>query len=242
MMNTMRLNAARTAAAACLSICLGITPVSAQQLNESAVIQHIDAAAKARFENVLGYTVTEHYAVFRGSDETHPVAQMIVKTVYNKDTGKSYTVLSKTGPEILQKMAFDELLANEKRINQPGNREASWFTSANYVMKLKPGGTQRLDGRDCVVVTLTPKKKAPNLIEGTMWVDANDYSTVQIQGIASHSPSLFAGPTQMMRQYAKVDGYAQATHAKAISKSRLFGQTIVTIDYVDYIVQLRPSR
>ena len=31
------------------------------------------------------------------------------------------------------------LLDNEKTINEPGNVEKSWFTSANYEMKLKAG-------------------------------------------------------------------------------------------------------
>jgi len=37
--------------------------------------------------------------------------------------------------------------------------------SANYEMKLKPGGIERLDGRDCVVLSISPKRKAPNLVE-----------------------------------------------------------------------------
>ena len=44
----------------------------------------------------------------------------------------------------------------------------------------------------------------------------------------------------MMRQYANVEGFAQATHARAQSDSFLFGQTVVKIDYQDYQVQLGP--
>jgi len=167
---------------------------------------------------------------------------MTVQTVYQKETGKSYTILSQSGSTIIQSMVLKPILDNEKRINQPGNREASWFTSANYEMKLKPGGTQRLDGRDCFVVAVTPRQKAPDLIVGTIWVDAKDYSTVQIQGTASKSLSLLTGLTEVMRQYAPVSGFAQATHARAVSNSFLFGQTVVKIDYQDYQVQLLPSR
>jgi outer membrane lipoprotein-sorting protein len=232
----------RAVAAASFFACLGTFALPAQQPDAASVIQHIDAAVKARIDNIAGYTVTEHYAVYRNNDETHPVAEMTVKTVYSKDTGKSYTILSQTGSQVIQSLVLKPLLDNEKRINQPGVREASWFTSANYEMKLKPGGTQRLDGRDCLAVALTPRRKAPNLIEGSMWVDAGDYSTVQIQGTASKSPSVFTGPTQMTRQYAIVAGFAQATHARAVSNSFLFGKTVVTIDYRDYQVQLRPAK
>jgi hypothetical protein len=75
-----------------------------------------------------------------------------------------------------------------------------------------------------------------------MWVDTKDDSVVQIQGTASKNPSVFTGPTQMLRQYISVNGYAMALHSRAISDSPLFGKTVVAIDYSDYQVQLRQAR
>jgi hypothetical protein len=43
----------------------------------------------------------------------------------------------------------------------------------------------------------------------------------------------------MTRKYADMNGFAQATHARAESDSFLFGPTVVTIDYRDYQIQLR---
>jgi hypothetical protein len=213
-----------------------------QQPDEATVIRGIDAVIRARFDAVLSFTDVEHYSVYRNGDETHPAAEMTVKTAYNKDTGKTYTVVSETGSEILRHFVFDALLEDEKRINQPGNREASWFTSANYEMKLKPGGIQRIDGRDCLAVSINPRQKASNLIQGTMWVDAKDLSTVRIEGVSTKSPSMLTGPSHVMRQYSLVRGFAQAMHARAESDSTLFGKTIVKVEYTDYQVQLRPAR
>jgi hypothetical protein len=165
---------------------------------------------------------------------------MTVLTTYRKDTGKSYTIVSQTGSEIIRSLVLGAILDNEKRLNLPGVREGAWVTSANYEMKLKPGGIQLLDGRSCLVLALTPRRKTLYLIEGTLWVDAKDGSIVQVQGTASRSSSLFTGPTQMIRQYASVGGYSQATHLKAVSNSFMFGETIVKIDYKDYQVQLLP--
>jgi hypothetical protein len=133
------------------------------------------------------------------------------------------------------------ILDNEKHINEPGVREGSWITSANYDMKLKPGGTQVLDGRECLLLALTPKRKAPYLLQGTLCVDASDGSIVQVEGVSSASSSVLTGPTKMMRQYENLEGFAEATHARAVSDSFLFGQTIVKIDYQDYQFQLRPA-
>jgi len=213
----------------------------AQQPDEAAVIRGVDAAARNRYDHVLGFTVIEHYAVFRGSDETHAVAEMTVRTTYTKGSGKSYEVLSQGGSGIIVRFGLKPLLESEKEINVPGKVEQSWFTSANYEMTLKPGGAQMLNGRDCLVLAVTARRKAPNMIDGTLWVDAKDGSIVRIDGIASKSPSAFAGRTRMMRDYAKIDGFPMATHARAESNG-FFGRTVVTIDYSNYDLQLKPGK
>ena len=131
---------------------------------------------------------------------------------------------------MIRSLGLDPILQREKEINLPGNVEHSWITSANYEMTLKPGSIQLLDGRNCLVLAINPKRKAPNLIIGTIWVDAKDYTIVRLEGIASKAPSVFAGATHMMRQYANIDGFAMATHARAESSTFLYGRTVVKID------------
>lgn len=227
--------------AACLFFLLnaGAGTISAQQVDSSAILQKIDAAVKARVDGIAGYTVTEHYAVFRSKDEVHPVAEMTVKTTYKRDTGKSYSIVSENGSAVIRNLVLHAILDNEQQVNEPGIREGAWITTANYEMQVKPGGIQKVDGQDCVALVLTPRRKEPYLLEGTLWVDAKDGKIVQIEGKATKSSSVFTGATQMARQYANVEGFAQATHARAQSDSFLFGQTVVKIDYQDYQVQLQ---
>ena len=241
-MNLNPYPAAQKIAAALFAVCLAVGATSAQQPDQAAVIQRIDAAVKARLDGIESYTVNEHYAVFRGDDETHPAAEMSVKTTYQEKTGKSYSILSQSGSSLIQNAVLKPLLDNEKLINQPGNREASWITSANYAMKLRSGAPQQLDGRECLVLDLSPIRTAPNLIQGTVWVDAKDGSIVQLQGTATKSPSFLTGPAEVLRHYANVSGFAQATRARAVSNSFLFGKTVITIDYRDYQIQLRSAK
>jgi hypothetical protein len=242
MVDTKPSKAARTAAMVfCLSSILIAAQPSAKP-DGDAVIARIDAIAKSRYERVLGFTDIEAYAVYRGSDETHPAASMTVKTTYKKGEGKSYEILSQSGSELIMRFGLRPLLDNEKAINVPGNVEHSWFTSANYEMQFKPGVSQRIDGRDCIAIAMKPKRKAPNMIDGMLWIDSSDDSIVKVEGIASKSPSVFAGTTHMMRQYSNIGGYAMSKHARAESDSALFGRTVVTIDYSDYHLQLDPAK
>jgi outer membrane lipoprotein-sorting protein len=241
-MSFWRYDLARAVAAVSIFAGIATVAISAQQPDESLIIQHIDASAKARFETIAGYTVTEHYTVYRGSDEVHPAAEMTVRTTYRKGVGKNYEILSQSGSEMIRKLVFRPLLDNEKSVNEPDKVSNSWFTSANYQMHLKPGGIQRLDGRDCLVLSITPRHKAPNMVEGSLWVDARDNLLVQIEGIASKSPSIWTGATHMMRRYFILNGFSMTSHSRAESSSFLFGRTVLTIDYQDYKVQFNPAK
>ncbi len=217
-------------------------PASLPPLDAATVIQHIDAAVQARYDTVLAFTDIEHYTVFRGKDQTHPVAKMTVKDTYRRGTGKTYTVLSQSGSELVLRLGFKPLLENEKMINEPGNLPRSWFNSENYEMKPGLDGVEQINGRNCIVVAVAARRKAPNMIDGKIWVDEKDYSLAQIQGVASKSPSVFAGTTHMMRQYQQIEGFPMATYARAESDSLLFGRTVVTIDYSDYHLELDSHR
>jgi hypothetical protein len=208
----------------------------------AAIIHGIDTAVQSRTENVLGFTDIEHYAVYRGSDQTHPAAEMTVRFTYKKGIGKTYAILSQSGSDLVLKFGLHPLLENDVNINDPAKIGQSLFISANFEMKLKSGGAQSLDGRTCYALDITPRRDAPNMIDGIIWVDVRDYTLVKVQGIASKSPSIFAGTTHMMRDYINIHGYAMATHARAESNSFFFGRTVVVIDYSDYHLQLRGSK
>lgn len=215
---------------------------AAQQPDTNTLLSRIDEANRARYDHVLSYSVTEHYTVFRGNDAVHPAAEMTVLTTYRKATGKSYTIESQSGSAIILRFGLRPLLENEKAINNPAAVQNSWFSSANYEMKLKLDPPRRIAGRNCVALAINPKRKAPNLIEGTLWVDPRDGTIARVEGVASKSPNPFSGTTHMMRQYANIDGYAMATHARAESVSGLFGRTLVLIDYLDYHFQIKPEK
>jgi len=214
----------------------------AQQADQAAVLKSVDAAVSYRFQNVLGFTAIEHYAVYRGGDETHAVAKMTVKDTYKKGAGKEYTVLSQSGSGVVVHFGLKPLLENEKTINLPGNVEQSWFNTTNYEMKLKPGGVAKVNGRDCFVLDVRAKREAPNTIDGTLWVDAQSGMIVRLDGTATKRPSVLAGPTHMMRDYINLSGFPMASHARAESDSMLIGRIVVTIDYSDYHLQLRENK
>jgi len=229
----------RQAVFSLLAFAFGGPFLPAQQPDAAAIIRGVDAAVHARADHVASYTVTEHYTVYRGKDEAHAAAEMTVRTTYRKESGKSYEILSESGSALVRKYGLLPLLDHEKQINLPGNREAAWFTSSNYEMQVKTG-TERVDGRECYALAIHPRRKAPNLIEGTLWVDAKDFTIVQIKGTSSSSASLWTSPAQVERHYINLNGFGMAARARAVTDGFLIGQFVVTIDYQNYQMQVQP--
>ena len=100
----------------------GVTQLAAQQIDNAAVLQRVDAAVKARVDGIAGYTAIEHYTVFRNKDEAHPAAEMTVRTTYKRETGKSYEILSESGSGAIRSFVLNAILDNERHVNEPGVR------------------------------------------------------------------------------------------------------------------------
>src|SRR4051794_32559054 len=135
-----------------LAIALLPAMALAQTPERKQTIEKIDASVSWRDENLLGYTVTELYRVYRGADKEHPAAEMTVKTTYHKESGKSYVILSQTGSELLLKEVLGRILDSERLMTQPANRAQAVLTTANYSMTVKSDAV--VDGRACRVVAI----------------------------------------------------------------------------------------
>jgi hypothetical protein len=208
-----------------------------QTPDSKQTIDKVDASVAARDLNLLGYTVTELYRVYRGEDKTHPTAEMTVKTTYRKASGKSYVILTQSGSELVLKEVLGRILDSERLMTQPANRAQAVLTTANYSMAVK--GDAVVDGRACRVVAIVPKKSSPYLFKGSIWVDAQDGAIVKLEGVAAKSASVLAGATQVSRQYSNINGLPMATHAVAVAGSWLLGQTTIDIGYSGYEMTLR---
>jgi len=224
---------------ASLSSALG-TPAPAQSNSPAAVIHGIDASVAFRDQNIASYTVTEHYKVFRNQKRDVPAAEMTVKTSYERDKGKSFSILNETGSELLRSEVLGRVLDNERILTQPANRTAALIDSNNYIMTVK--GDDLVEGRTCVVLAIVPRRNSPYLFNGDVWVDAQDDSIVKFAGTASRSPSMLTGPATVTRRYSKIDGFPMATRASATSNSWLLGQTTIEIEYSGYDIKLRPAQ
>ena len=94
---------------------------------------------------------------FRVQDETHPVAEMTVKTTYRKETGKNYAgAFLRAAQRSFDGLGSIPCWKAKGRSTSQAMWQHSWITSENYDMTLKPG-TQVLDGRECLLLAIDPQ-------------------------------------------------------------------------------------
>jgi hypothetical protein len=208
--------------------CSGVETTDRQQ----DLLRWIDQTELAREAKLAAYTVTEYYTI-TNSHFSRP-AEATIETTYKRGQGKTYRILSRSGPSLLRNRVLDRLLQEESELSRGKAREQVILTSANYDMKLI--GRDSLPGPVFDVVRLIPKRRSPYLLNGRLWVDPARMMIVKVEGKPPSSASFFIGRPQVVREYAQIDGFPLAQHSHAVSSSFFFGQSTIDIEYRNYHV------
>jgi hypothetical protein len=181
-----------------------------------------------RQSQLTGYTATRHYVAVNKSRR----AEMLVHVDCASDGAKQFTVLSEEGSGSIRKHVFHKLLSEETEASRHGTRNSTRLIPENYDFQFV--GQEELETGPAYVLQVSPKTANKYLIDGKIWVDANDYSIVRIEGQPARNPSFWVHSVHFVHTYEKVGPFwfASATHTK--SEIRIFGSSELTIENADY--------
>jgi hypothetical protein len=91
-------------------------------------------------------------------------------------------------------------------------------------------------GRKAYVIEIIPKKQKKYLMRGTIWLDAEDFAIVRVEGQPANNPSFWTKSVQFVHKYEKHGPFWLAESDTSLSDVRIFGSTELRIDYFDYLV------
>jgi outer membrane lipoprotein-sorting protein len=159
-------------------------------------------------------------------------AQMVVNAVFNAPDSKKFTVLSESGSKFILDHVFKRLLEGEQEAANPQNRRLTALSTENYDFawlgyESTPAGVQ-------YVLSLLPKSKNKFLYRGKIWVDAQDFAVVRIEGEPAKNPSFWIKKTEIKHRYIKVNEFWLPAESHTESVIRLGGRATLTIEYRDY--------
>ncbi len=194
---------------------------------EDVVAKMMQFDAQRQFQ-LTGYTATRHYVAVNKNRR----AEMLVHVDCASDGAKQFTVLSEEGSGSIRKHVFHKLLSEETEASRHGTRNSTRLIPANYDFQLV--GQEQLETGPAYVLEVSPKTANKYLIDGKIWVDANDYSIVRIEGQPARNPSFWVRNVHFVHTYEKVGPFwfASATHTK--SEIRIFGSSELNIENSDY--------
>jgi hypothetical protein len=184
-----------------------------------------------RAEALRSYTAMRVYRL-----EYHGVkdksAEVAVKMVYHWPDRKEFTIISERGSETLRERVLKRLLRSEVEATQEENRRRSAITPDNFEFRLV--GYERTPVRQLYVLEVTPKTQNKFLFRGRIWVDAQDFAIVRIEGEPAKNPSWWTKRNDFQHSYKKFGDFWLPARNETVTQVRILGWAFLTIEYKDY--------
>jgi hypothetical protein len=191
------------------------------------------AAALTQFMGTRTYRMQ-----YRGFPSDHD-AEMVVQVAYHAPSSKKFTIVSQTGSKFIAEHIFKKLLEGEQEASNEENRRRSSLSTENYDFALAGYEDTPEGGR--YVLDLIPKTKNKFLYRGKIWVDAQDFAVVRIEGEPGKNPSFWIKKTEVNHRYVKVNDFWLPAENHTESVIRLGGTATLSIEYRDYkIIEAAP--
>jgi len=211
----------------------------AQNIPEAAALPAADEVVakmvqrdQERRSALQGYTSVRRYVL--ENTKHHKQASMMVRMVQRRDGSKQFEVINSSGWSGARSHVFPKLLEAETEASRRESAEDSSMTPKNYSFTML--GMEEFEGRKAYVLEVTPKKQKKYLVQGTIWVDAEDFAIVRMHGAPAKSPSFWIKSVQLTHQYQKHGKFWLAAFDNSVSDARIFGPTELRIEYLDYVL------
>lgn len=190
------------------------------------------AAQQGNQARTRAYTVKRDYQLL--DKQQQPKAQLVASITYVPPDQRQYNIESSSGG--LGARVLRDIVQKETEGGKDLQRNAISFQNYNFGLV----GQELLDGRNCYVLSLNPKREEKDLIRGKIWVDAVDYRIHRLEGKPVKSPSWWIRDLQVLMTFGSVDGMWLHTFTQAVADVRFKGKYVMESRDVEYQSAARP--
>lgn len=217
-------------------VLLACGSTSACCAQESPILYGDDVIAKLTERNSErdklggGYIGTRRYVL-----ENHKFnkrAEMLVSVKCDADGTKHFQVVSEQGWKSANKRVLRKMLESETETSSSEIRPTTVLSPQNYLFQML--GSEPVESRPAYVILVTPKRHDRYLFEGRIWVDAQDFALVRVEGKPAKNPSFWTRSVKFVHSYRKFGDFWYPLSTESVTEARIFGKTEVTIGYFDY--------
>lgn len=142
---------------------------------------------------------------------------MFVDVACDSSGAREFSILSEEESGSIRKHVFLKLPSEETEASRRGSRNSSRLTPSNYDFQIDARET--LETGPAHVLGVSAKTANKLLIDGKIWVDANDYSIVRIEGQLARNPSFWVHSVHFVHTCRRVGQFwfASTSHTRAES-------------------------
>jgi hypothetical protein len=192
----------------------------------NVIVSRMMAVHHGNQARAQAYTVKRDYQLLDKQEQ--PKAQVIASITYLPPDQKHYSIESSSGG-VGGKVLRDIV---EKETETPKEAQRKELSPQNYDFQL--AGEERVDGRNCYVLSLNPKREEKDLIRGKIWVDAADYRIHRLEGNPVKSPSWWIRDLHILVSFGDVNGMWLHTSTHAVADVRFKGRYVVEARDLEY--------
>jgi len=166
------------------------------------------------------------------NEKMHKHAELVVDVLCETNGTKHFNVIAEDGWKSAHKHVLKKMLESESETSTPEVRPQTRLIAENYTFTLVK--SEVVDDRLTYVIDVTPKRRDKYLMEGRVWIDAQDFAMVRAEGQPARNPSFWTKSIHFVQQYRKSGSYWFPASTLSVTEARIFGTTKVNINYFDY--------
>jgi hypothetical protein len=210
----------------CVAMALAQAQAPQKEEDVPTILSRMAIAQQQNAARSRAFTVTRDYQLLDKGNE--PKAQIVAEITFVPPNQKQYQIQSSHGG--LGEKVLRDILNRETEMPKDPQRKA--LTTENYDFQLL--GREAVDGRQCFVLGLKPKREDKELIRGKAWVDAETYNVRRVEGNPAKSPSWWIHDIYVLMTFAEVDGMWLRTFTHAVANVRFKGRYEMVSRDLDY--------
>jgi hypothetical protein len=186
------------------------------------ILSRMEQVRSAEHNSSVPYTVTREYQL-AAQGATEADSKVVAQVSFTPPGAKDYAIMKEQGGgrggDVVRKV-----LAHESEM--AGHAQAHELSAQNYSFAL--AGRETIDGHDCYVLQLMPKRDSADLVRGKAWVDIGNFEIRRIAGQTAKSPSFWIKNLNVTVNYGAVNGVWVQTSSRAVADVRMAGPHVLT--------------
>jgi hypothetical protein len=207
------------------AIAAGACFAQSASLRLDQIVSRMERAKVVEREHRVPYTVEREYQL-APEGAAKPSSQVVAEVSWAPPDEKQYVIVKSEGNDrgIVRRVLDHEVAMTR-------DSEPTEISPANYNFALL--GREAIEGIECYVLQLSPKRNSPELVRGKAWVDAANFQIRRIVGETAKSPSFLVKNVSLVVNYGEKNGVWMQTTTRAVADVRLAGPHVLTSRSLD---------